>query len=104
MKKLSTYIAATILLAFTIVGSASADSPMRDQAGKADKAMDFSIANLPSGGEGLVLGMGLGTFLDANALAVGVAYGKGPLGLTLGIAATDDKEVAVGVSISWKLW
>ena len=103
MRKITVLLAAVLLTAWTVTVPAVAGPPERDQADMADKAIDLSVANLPTGETGLVLGLGLGTFRDAEALAAGASYGVGPLGLTLGIAVTSDREVAAGVGFNWRL-
>ena len=89
-----------IMLAVT--GPASADSLERDEMALEDHAMDLAINNLPSGDQGLTIGMGAGAFGGENALAVGASFGEGPFSFTLNAVTTDDMDVGVGVGISWK--
>ena len=67
-----------------------------------NRAIRLALRNLPSGGEGLSIGAGVGAFESKSALAAGASYGRAPLSFTLNAMTTSDGNVGVGVGVSWK--
>ena len=92
-----------IAVMLAIAVPAAAGSLKRDEVAREDHAMGHALANLPSGDEGLTIGVGVGTFEGQNALAVGASLGDGPLSLTIHAVTTDDGNAGAGAGLSWKI-
>ena len=91
-----------VAIMLAVTGTAWADSMKRDEVALEDHAMGLALSNLPSGDEGITIGMGVGTFGGEHALAIGASLGRGPLSFNLNAVTTNDMDIGGGVGVSWK--